>query len=80
MPPTLSRHGLTTRPEITGEFQRDADAHSKFWLKGYELLDALPEKQTRNSEQARAAEAILRAGRESREIFMLRHARRSTRR
>ena len=31
-----------TRPALTGEFQRDADAHSKFWLKGYELLEALP--------------------------------------
>ena len=64
----------TARPEVTGEFQRDTDAHSKFWLKGYELLEALPEKQTRTPEQARAAETILRAGRESREAFMLRHA------
>ncbi len=63
-----------TRPEVTGEFQRDADAHSKFWAKGYELLEALPEKSKRNPDQANAAETILRAGRESREVFMLRHA------
>jgi enoyl-CoA hydratase/carnithine racemase len=63
-----------SRPELTGEFQRDADAHSKFWLKGYELLEALPEKAKRANEQARAAETILRVGRESREGFMLRHA------
>ena len=64
----------TTRPEFAGEYQRDAAAHSKFWLKGYELLEALPEKAKRNPEQARAAETILRVGRESREAFMLRHA------
>ena len=43
-------------------------------VKGYELLEALPEKAKRNPEQARAAETILRTGRESREAFMLRHA------
>jgi enoyl-CoA hydratase/carnithine racemase len=63
-----------TRPALTGEFQRDADAYSKFWLKGHELLEALPGKPKRTAEQARAAETILRAGRESREAFMLRHA------
>ena len=63
-----------TRPQITGEFQRNADTHSKFWRKGHELLEALPEKPKRNPEQARAADTILRAGRESREAFMLRHA------
>ena len=34
----------------------------------------MPEKPKRTPEQARAAETILRAGRESREAFMLRHA------
>ncbi len=63
-----------TRPELTGEFQRDADAHAKFWTKGYELLAAFPEKPKRNPDQVCAAETILRAGRESREAFMLRHA------
>ena len=43
-------------------------------VKGYDLLAALPEKPKRNPDQARAAETILRAGRESREAFMLRHA------
>jgi|tagenome__1003787_1003787.scaffolds.fasta_scaffold20986623_8 thioesterase DpgC len=63
-----------TRPALTGEFQRDAEAHSTFWRKGYEGLDALPEKSKRTSEHARAAETILRVGRETREAFMLRHA------
>ena len=58
------------RPEVTQDFQHDADVHSKFWLKGYELLAALPEKPQRNPEQARAAETILNTGRESREAFL----------
>ena len=62
------------RPQVTRDFQHDADVHSKFWTKGYELLAALPEKPKRNPEQARAAETILHAGRETREDFMLRHA------
>jgi thioesterase DpgC len=62
------------RPAVTKDFQHDADLHSKFWLKGYELLGALPEKPKRSSAEVRAAETILRTGRESRETFMLRHA------
>jgi len=62
------------RPQVTRDFQHDADVHSKFWTKGYDLLAALPEKPKRNPEQARAAETILHAGRETRENFMLRHA------
>jgi thioesterase DpgC len=62
-----------SRPAITRDFQHDADGHSKFWLKGYELLGALPDKPKRTPEQARAAETILNVGRESREAFLGRH-------
>ena len=62
------------RPEVTKDFQHDADVHSTFWLKGYELLAALPDKGKRNPEQARAAETVLTAGRATREVFMRRHA------
>ena len=61
------------RPEVTRDFQHDADGHSKFWLKGYELLAALPEKPQRSAEQARAADTILTTGRESREAFLRKH-------
>ncbi|HUQ11043.1 MAG TPA: hypothetical protein VM146_12070, partial [Steroidobacteraceae bacterium] len=64
----------TARPEVTKDFQHDADVHSKFWAKGYDLLAALPEKPKRNPEQARACETILNTGRTTREDFMLRHA------
>jgi len=63
-----------TRPDIAGHFHLDADAHSTFWHRGYDLLAALPEKPKRNPEAARAAETILRVGRESREAFLTRHA------
>src|SRR5438552_575893 len=63
-----------TRPEIAGQFQRDADAHSACWRRGYDLLAALPQKPKRNPAEARAAETILRTGRESREAFLARHA------
>src|SRR5256886_12805229 len=63
-----------TRPAVAGQFQFDADAHSKFWREGADLLAALPEKPKRNPAEARAAETILRVGRESREAFMGRHA------
>ena len=62
------------RPQVTKDFQHDADGHSKFWLKGYELLAALPEKDKRNPGEARAAETILTTGRATRESFMLAHA------
>src|SRR3954452_15312469 len=60
-------------PALTGDFQPDAERHSKFWLKGYELLGALPDKPGRNLEQARAADAILNTGRATREAFLGRH-------
>src|SRR4051794_22853501 len=63
-----------TRPEVTGHFQLDADAHSRFWHRGYDLLAALPDKPKRTPEQVHAAESILRAGRESREAFLTSHA------
>jgi len=63
-----------TRPEVTRDFQHDADGHSKFWLKGHELLAALPDKPQRNPEQARAADTILNTGRETREAFLGKHA------
>ena len=62
-----------TRPEVTRDFQHDTDGHSKFWLKGHELLAALPEKPQRTAEQARAADTILATGRESREAFLQKH-------
>ena len=44
-----------SRPAITKDFQHDADEHSKFWLKGYALLGALPDKPKRTPEQAKTA-------------------------
>jgi thioesterase DpgC len=64
----------TTRPDVIGHFQLDAEACSKFWHQGASLLARLPEKPKRTAEQARTAAAILKVGRDSREVFMGRHA------
>ena len=61
------------RPEVTRDFQHDADGHSKFWLKGYDLLAALPDKPQRTPDEAGAAETILTTGRASREAFLRKH-------
>lgn len=63
-----------SRPDITKDFQHDAEIHSKHWLKGYQLLQALPEKAKRTPEQAQSAATVLTAGRESREAFLHKHA------
>ena len=63
-----------TRPAIAGHFEQDAAAHSAFWHAGAEMLAALPGKPTRNPEQARTAETVLRTGRASRDAFMREHA------
>jgi (3,5-dihydroxyphenyl)acetyl-CoA 1,2-dioxygenase len=63
-----------TRPGIGGDFEQDAKAHSRFWRTGADMLAALPGKPTRNPEQVRAAETVLRVGRETREAFLKRHA------
>jgi (3,5-dihydroxyphenyl)acetyl-CoA 1,2-dioxygenase len=62
-----------TRPSIAGHFEQDAQAHSKFWRTGADMLAALPSKPARNPEQARTAETVLRVGRESREAFLKQH-------
>jgi len=61
------------RPEVTRDFQHDADGHSKFWLKGYDLLAALPDKPQRTPDEAGAAETILTTGRAGREAFLRKH-------
>jgi thioesterase DpgC len=61
-------------PALTGDFQRDAETFSRFWRSGAEVLARLPQKQTRNAEQARAADTVLRTGRATREAFLKRHA------
>lgn len=62
------------RPRVTGNFQRDVAASSKFWCGATDLLTKLPKKPARTPTQQAAADMILRIGRESREIFLERHA------
>ena len=62
------------RPRIAGDFEQDAQAHSKFWRTGTDMLAALPRKPKRNPDQARTAETVLHVGRASREDFLKHHA------
>jgi hypothetical protein len=62
------------RPRVTGSFQRDAAAATKFWRAGTDLLAKLPTKPKRNAEQQIAAGLILLDCRDLREQFPTRHA------
>jgi thioesterase DpgC len=73
MPPQDAAAWLASRPQLTGEFARDAAAFSKFWRLGTGLRGKLPEKPKRNTAQAAAAAAIFRTEREMREQFLGAH-------
>jgi thioesterase DpgC len=62
------------RPRLTGKFQRDAAAGTKFWRDGTDLLARLPKKPARTPEQQGAADLILFDCRRAREDFLTRHA------
>ncbi len=69
----LSKAWLASRPELTGNFKRDATSFSRFWQIGNDLLTSLPKKPTRDAHGARAAKHILELGRETRDRFLARH-------
>jgi enoyl-CoA hydratase/carnithine racemase len=64
---------LGSRPEITGDYRRDAALFSPFWRAGSDLLAKLPKKPARNPAEARAAETIARLSRAARERFLTAH-------
>jgi thioesterase DpgC len=72
--PRASLAWLERRPRVTGSFQRDVAASSKFWRGGTDLVSNLPQKTARTPKQQAATELILRIGRESREMLLERHA------
>jgi thioesterase DpgC len=65
---------LKAKPRITANYARDVATASKYWRLGADLLTKLPKKPKRTIEQQVAAESILFTGRETREIFLKRHA------
>jgi thioesterase DpgC len=59
---------------VSGELARDADAFTRQWRAGIDLVAALPGKPQRSPAQAAAAALILDRERRSRERFLAAHA------
>lgn len=64
----------SARPEGVVGLAQNSSGYSAFWKQGTELLSKLPAKPRRSEAEQSAAEAILRASRESREKFLGTHA------
>jgi thioesterase DpgC len=74
LPPPDIAKWRAAEPAALGAFEADAGRYGAFWRASQALLARLPPKRKRNEGEAAAAAAILRAGRESRERFLGRHA------
>lgn len=67
-------HRSPGAPKLTGDYGRDVQAFSAFWLKGLARIDALPGRAKRSAaEQAEVAASLLEA-RASRGTFLHAHA------
>jgi (3,5-dihydroxyphenyl)acetyl-CoA 1,2-dioxygenase len=60
-------------PALGGDYERDAEQHSAFWLRGLELLAALAPKPGRTQTAQALAEHILDLSRNVRVRFLARH-------
>ena len=58
------------RPKVSADYEQDAGAFSRFWTDGLALLDRLPAKPERSSEEQAAAAAILQEARRARIAFL----------
>ena len=74
LPPRGVVTWLNARPQFRGRFKRDAEAGTRFWRGGTNLLAKLPKKPLRTPEQQLAADIILRDCRDARERFLASHA------
>ena len=74
LPANAATAWVKARPRVNGAFKRDSAAGTKFWQRGTALLQKLPSKPKRTSEQQLAADIILSDGRRTREEFLARHA------
>ena len=64
---------LAGPPDITGEYRRDSEAFSRFWLAGAEALGALPAKPARGKADAERAGHIARQCRDARDRYLAFH-------
>ncbi len=62
------------RPPVTMDFEKDAQAFSRYWAEGLAALDRMPAKPGRSADEQTAAETVLAAGRRARMRFLERHA------
>jgi hypothetical protein len=58
------------QPHVADDFGRDLDGYISHWDQSYRLLSALPAKSSRSDVERAAAQALLTAGRKSRERFL----------
>jgi thioesterase DpgC len=65
---------LNAKPQFRDKFNRDANAGTRFWRGGANLLAKLPKKPLRSPEQQLAAEIVLSDCRKARERFLTVHA------
>jgi (3,5-dihydroxyphenyl)acetyl-CoA 1,2-dioxygenase len=67
---------LATKPDLTGDYRKDAWAHSQFWLAGAALVDKLPPRADRSAAEAGAAHIVTAASRQARDRFLAQHVER----
>jgi (3,5-dihydroxyphenyl)acetyl-CoA 1,2-dioxygenase len=61
------------KPPLIADYDRDTALHSVFWLRGLDLLAALPPKRMRSQPDQAIAESILGLSRDSRASFLAVH-------
>lgn len=71
---TATTEWLASRPQVTGDYDGDAAAFSRFWLSGLEALDQLASKRERDEAARAVATTIIGTSREARVAFLQRHA------
>ena len=74
LPPRGVAMWLNAKPQFRDKFKRDANAGTRFWRSGANLLAKLPKKPLRTPEQQLAAGIVLNDCREARERFLTAHA------
>ena len=61
------------RPSISGDYAADSMAFSRYWLDSLALIDRMPPRRDRSTDQKKLAEAILADARKSRGDFLVIH-------
>jgi thioesterase DpgC len=64
---------LAAAPSGTGDYHGDRRRYAQFWRSSAALIRRLPPKPQRNSTEAEAAQSLLTAARDKREVFLAAH-------